>query len=1367
MKKMCILLALLISLMSVVSVRGEVVNHTEDFICKKNYSYSAANLNSITYGNNMFVAVGRKGAIKISTNGINWEGVKPVSDDINLTKVIWSGNIFIAVGETSKIFTSTNGKDWTSRDLGGTENILDIIWDGKQFIAVACRYLSHRLAVYPVTKYRVLKSKDGLSWSEKIIDLDEGELLYNIVFTGKEYVINSEYYSNDAEKWSKGENNGIIYNCSTASTLLLKINEGEVSTSINGENWSFKGKSAISPDFFFKTIFWDGNKFVGVAKHTNDGIYTSNDGVNWEQSFSEQIEDICWNGKLFVAIGEGTTVFHSSDGFKWIRSYSGMKESLNDIIYNGKKYVAVGGESAGSDWDYGLTISSTDGTKWEMNKNSIDNCLNSVIWDGKKFVAAGGKSVYFSNDSTNWSKASTQEFSFNDIKWNGKIYVAAVSAEVSNSGTIAYSKDCKNWTIKKIGDYEQFNTIAWNGDRFLIVAENKAFVSDDGIGWTVKKLELGENVYIDSPAICIGSEFFINGVFKSKDGLNWSKYTPEKLGKYDSNSVIKNVENNFVKGASYYGGNQYISPDALNWTVLDYDENITGIAYNYNNGNFVAVGSDGTLITLEQKEHENSYHTGIIWNEVENGKYNFDTVSYSPELVSDDFDKEKDNINSIAFNGYTYVAVGDNGIIRTSSDSVKWTTSLSDKKSKLNHVLWSGSKFIAVGDLGTVMESPDGLNWEEYSLLFVELKKVIWDGKKYIIFGENGVMFVSIENNITQISGDENISKESVFQHDGSSNTIQWDMKQIENTISGDFVDVGCNGKNYVAAYGSSLYVSDDLEKWSPVNGVEKAYYYSKLMYYSIMWDGKKYTSAYSQYFGTYRNGDSIYEVDMTRILESDDGINWMVQDQIENLVDSYYLNNNFEVVTNEIEEMHVIEDWDLQCLPGDLSWVERDVGKIKQVNMLVVWNGTSFVLAGKEGAIYTSNDGVNWLNRTTVSTANKMKEQKKIIWDGNKFVLTALSGVYTSLDGIEWSSEIVDKDKFEVVGTDGTVLRVKDFDFKKISPQLADRYSDFYINKNSKGYISVGGGYNNPLGYKSKECGIVLLSSDGENWSSINPEVEGFLRSVVFNKGEYVAVGNNGSIVISKDGIKWDKQNSGVNNNLFDVATNGSIFVVGGEGGIILQSTDGVNWAKVIDDPNLSLYEITWDDISFKAFSDNNSTAAMYWSKDGIKWEASYIDTLYSNHHKSAFACNGDTYIIVTGEDLPMDGSNAIIVGKNYGEKPITVFLDDSKLVFDTLPVIEYGRTMVPMRAIFEAFGAQVLWNEKNKSVTCIKDDKRIVLSIGSNQATLGSESYTLEAVPKIVDGRTLVPLRFISESLGAEVLWDGDRRKVSIVSK
>lgn len=111
-----------------------------------------------------------------------------------------------------------------------------------------------------------------------------------------------------------------------------------------------------------------------------------------------------------------------------------------------------------------------------------------------------------------------------------------------------------------------------------------------------------------------------------------------------------------------------------------------------------------------------------------------------------------------------------------------------------------------------------------------------------------------------------------------------------------------------------------------------------------------------------------------------------------------------------------------------------------------------------------------------------------------------------------------------------------------------------------------------------------------------------------------------------------------------------------------------------------------------------------------------------------------------------------------------ITVKLNGSKLTFDQPPVIQDGRTLVPMRAIFEALNCTVEWNGDIKEITAISDNSTIKLTIDKKEALIDSEEYTLDVPPQIINDRTLVPVRFIAESLKCKVDWHEDTSSVVI---
>jgi len=113
----------------------------------------------------------------------------------------------------------------------------------------------------------------------------------------------------------------------------------------------------------------------------------------------------------------------------------------------------------------------------------------------------------------------------------------------------------------------------------------------------------------------------------------------------------------------------------------------------------------------------------------------------------------------------------------------------------------------------------------------------------------------------------------------------------------------------------------------------------------------------------------------------------------------------------------------------------------------------------------------------------------------------------------------------------------------------------------------------------------------------------------------------------------------------------------------------------------------------------------------------------------------------------------------------PPTVIVNGSSLAFDVSPTIENGRTLVPLRTIFEALGATVQWDDITNTVTAAKSGTEIKLTIGG-QASKNGQTVNLDVPAKVIDGRTMVPLRFVGEAMGCQVSWDGDTQTISIVS-
>lgn len=111
-----------------------------------------------------------------------------------------------------------------------------------------------------------------------------------------------------------------------------------------------------------------------------------------------------------------------------------------------------------------------------------------------------------------------------------------------------------------------------------------------------------------------------------------------------------------------------------------------------------------------------------------------------------------------------------------------------------------------------------------------------------------------------------------------------------------------------------------------------------------------------------------------------------------------------------------------------------------------------------------------------------------------------------------------------------------------------------------------------------------------------------------------------------------------------------------------------------------------------------------------------------------------------------------------------ITVLINSLKLKTDVAPQIVNDRTMVPLRAIAENMGAEVIWNNNSRIVTINSKQSTIILTFNSNTALVNDREVKLDQPVTIMKDRTMVPLRFISENLGANVKWNNNTRTVVI---
>ena len=113
-----------------------------------------------------------------------------------------------------------------------------------------------------------------------------------------------------------------------------------------------------------------------------------------------------------------------------------------------------------------------------------------------------------------------------------------------------------------------------------------------------------------------------------------------------------------------------------------------------------------------------------------------------------------------------------------------------------------------------------------------------------------------------------------------------------------------------------------------------------------------------------------------------------------------------------------------------------------------------------------------------------------------------------------------------------------------------------------------------------------------------------------------------------------------------------------------------------------------------------------------------------------------------------------------------IAVYLDSAPLNLEDLPIIQEGRTLVPMRGFFEALGADVDWEQETRTAVGTREGITVRIPIDSMNPTVNGESKSITVPAQIINSRTYIPLRFVGEAFGDEVSWHGAIRSISIIT-
>jgi hypothetical protein len=489
---------------------------------------------------------------------------------------------------------------------------------------------------------------------------------------------------------------------------------------------------------------------------------------------ANDLQAIAYGDGHFVAVSEGTILI-STDGINWTQHLSGTQARLRAITYGNGRFVAVGGETwfLGSSEPSAIIVTSTDATNWVQSEVAGQGPLSGVAYGNGKFVAVSeGGSVLTSVDALNWdvTEPAPQFSVLNAVAYgNGQFVVVG-----RNSGLVLVSRDGVNWVQTYSGAAAEFLTAVTYGDgRFIAVGyvnytNPLVLSSTNGMHWVHRESGIQGPTFLSG--IAFGNGVFVittvdNGdslLLTSPDGESWSQFRPERSSYLHG---ISYGEGQFVAVGS--GGTIMTSTDGMTWIPRQRGTIGSLSAITYGDGLFVAVGSpdgDSTILTSTN---------GVSWTQRLSGV----SPGINPWFVGVAYGNGQ---FVVAGEGWTTNAAGWAGtnIIVTSADGVNWVQQDATNEWPAA-VSYGNGQFVAVGIYGGISTSTNGAKWIQRDS---GLAREVQTALSGIAYGDGQFVAVghSWEPTITNHSG---IFKPMILTSDGATYKV-WVDVQLSDFVS-------------------------------------------------------------------------------------------------------------------------------------------------------------------------------------------------------------------------------------------------------------------------------------------------------------------------------------------------------------------------------------------------------------------------------------------------------------------------------------------------------------------------------------------------------------------------------------------------------
>lgn len=578
-----------------------------------------------------------------------------------------------------------------------------------------------------------------------------------------------------------------------------------VAVSLLAGLWSAAGaqqvwtlRNPITQQKTLNAMVWTGSKFVAVGI---DGvIVTSTDGLTWQNETSGinvTLYAVAWTGSRLFAVGKTGSVYTSTNGSSWAPTTGGTGTSsdLYGVASLNGTVVVVGANNT-------LLYSTNDGASWQAATSPLaSGSYVGVAASPSKFLAVNGANAVQSSDGINWTSSSTGNGGLAAVAWAVDKFVVTGYRSTSPAGAIVRTSPTGGapWTEQSVPSTStSLASVTLGGQLVAVGSGGTIRYSANGESWVTTTSPTGVNlnsvVASNNRYVAVG----VNGVIvTSTDGIVWTQASSYINALNTLATRITTAPAETLDVAMGAGGTVLTSTNGVTWTKRNFPTSgeikssaVSGTSIVALSARTTHVSTDGGVNWTARAFPSSiaSDMNGIAANGATlvavggNGEIFYSTNSGTnwAAPATPNAESEK-HLTSIAFGGVSptnyWMAVGAGGTVRRtgSNPSGSWSNTVNiNTTQRLDAIIWAPAPhnlFVAVGTGGVVFTTTNGIAWTERLTGFnVGLYSITYTNNQFVATGQNGHVITSTDL--------DNWKKET----SGSSSAllnVKWDGRQV------------------------------------------------------------------------------------------------------------------------------------------------------------------------------------------------------------------------------------------------------------------------------------------------------------------------------------------------------------------------------------------------------------------------------------------------------------------------------------------------------------------------------------------------------------------------------------------------------------